>query len=152
MTTRWARRRRVSRDNVVDVDFDAPADPATWAEPEPDPVRVAQLAAFRRACEERDEAIRDLQRLRARHWSGERLVEESQADAEWWEHPDADPYAVLGLLPGAGLDEAASARRRVALQCHPDRLGGRSEPEIALRRMVAANAAYDRLRRALIKV
>jgi hypothetical protein len=152
MAARWARRRRAGRDATADIDLDAPAEPLLPEEPELDPVRAEQLAAFRRACDARDEAIRDLQRLRARHWSGERLIEESLAEAEWWEHPEADPYAVLGLLPGAGLDAAAAARRRVALQCHPDRLSDGAVPEIALRRMIAANAAYDRLRRALIKV
>ena len=151
MAARWARWRGASRDPAEHVDLDAPADPAPVAQPEPDPIRAAELAAFRRACEARDEAIRDLRRLRARHWSGERLLEESMAPTEWWEHPDADPYAVLGLLPGARLEDASAARRRIALQCHPDRLG-RANPEMALRRMVAANAAYDRLRRALIRV
>jgi hypothetical protein len=151
MATRWAKRRSARRDASGDVATDVPVDPAPPAEPELDPVRAAQLAAFRRACAERDEAIRDLQRLRARHWSGERLLEESKAVEEWWEHPDADPYAVLGLMPGAALEQVSAARRKVALQCHPDRLG-RAEPEIALRRMVAANAAYDRIRRALIQV
>lgn len=152
MAARWARRRRADRDAAADIDLDAPAEPLLQDEPEVDPVRAEQMAAFRRACDARDEAIRDLQRLRARHWSGERLIEEGRAEAEWWEHPEADPYAVLGLLPGAGLEAASAARRRIALQCHPDRLGERAAPEIALRRMVAANSAYDRLRRALIKV
>jgi hypothetical protein len=117
---------------------------------EPDPVRAAQLAELRRRCEAREEAIRDLQRLRERHWSGERLIEESRAAVEWWEHPEADPYAVLGLLPGAPIEEAATARRRVAGRCHPDRVDLDSpKGEQAVRRMVAANAAYDRLRRAL---
>jgi hypothetical protein len=117
---------------------------------EPDPVRAAELAERFRARKARAEAQRDLQRLRRRHWSGERVVEESRAEIEWWEHPEADPYAVLGLLPGASMEEAASARRRVAHDCHPDRIEQSGEdPDVALRRMVAANAAYDRLRRAL---
>jgi hypothetical protein len=152
MATRWARRRGSDRATVETVDVSIGDAPRIEIEVEVDPVRAAQLAAYRRACDERDEAIRDLQRLRARHWSGERLLEESQAIEEWWEHPEADPYAVLGLMPGAGLDEASAARRRVALQCHPDRLDGRATPEIAIRRMVAANAAYDRIRRALIRI
>ena len=41
------------------------------------------------------------------------------ADLAWWEHPDADPYAVLDL-PGASIEEAAAARRDVARRCHPD--------------------------------
>lgn len=117
---------------------------------EADPVRAAELAQRFRARAARAEAQRDLQRLRKRHWSGERVVEEGRAEIEWWEHPEADPYAVLGLLPGASIDEAAAARRRIAHDCHPDRQEQSAEdPDLALRRMVAANAAYDRLRRAL---
>ena len=47
---------------------------------------------------------------------GERVLEEGRTPMEWWEHPEADPFAVLGLLPGASLDEAAAARRRVELR------------------------------------
>jgi DnaJ-class molecular chaperone len=115
-----------------------------------DPVRAAELAERFRARKARAEAQRDLQRLRTRHWSGERIVEEGRTEIEWWEHPEADPYAVLGLLPGASMEEAAAARRSIANDCHPDRLEhGSGDPDVALRRMVATNAAYDRLRRAL---
>lgn len=120
---------------------------------EPDPVRAAELAERFRARAARAEAQRDLQRLRARHWSGERVIEEGRVDLEWWEHPEADPYAILGLLPGARLDEAAAARRRIAQECHPDRQAHvDGDTSVAMRRMVAANAAYDRLRRALLPV
>jgi hypothetical protein len=102
-----------------------------------------------RARRARDEAARELGRLRTRHWSPERIIEEGRVGIEFWEHHEADPYAVLSLLPGASLEEAAAARRRIAQECHPDRLAADRDPEEALRRMVAANAAYDRLRRAL---
>jgi hypothetical protein len=122
----------------------------TWAERiQPDAARAAELADRFRARAARAEAMRDLQRLRARHWSGERVIEEGRTELEWWEHPEADPYAVLGLLPGAHIEEAAAARRRVAQACHPDRLGPEDDADLAMRRMVAANSAYDRLRRAL---
>ena len=111
---------------------------------------AAELQAVFRARAERAEAERDLIRLRARHWSGERLIEEGRIEAEWWEHAEADPYAVLGLIPGAPIDAAATARRRIAMRCHPDRISLEGDArERALRRMVAANAAYDRIRRAL---
>ena len=150
---RWARRGRAGEAAQGEKPSEAPArDEERLGPPiEVDPVRAEQLAAFRRACEARAEAIRDLQRLRERHWSGERLIEESRAAAEWWEHPEADPYAVLGLLPGASLEQAAAARRKVAAKCHPDRHANNPD-SIELRRMIAANAAYDRLRRALIPV
>lgn len=118
---------------------------------ERDPERVFELFERRRARKAQAEAQRDLRRLRARHWSGERLIEEGRTVMEWWEHPEADPYAVLGVLPGDSLEAAAAARRCIALACHPDRVGGGDEsPDAALRRMIAANAAYDRLRRALL--
>lgn len=120
---------------------------------EEDRRRAAELSERFRARRARAEAEADLRRLRARHWSGERVLEEGRTAIEWWEHPEADPYAVLGLLPGARLEEAAIARRRVAASCHPDRIAADdAAAEEALRRMVAANAAYDRLRRALRSV
>ena len=121
---------------------------------DPDPVRAAELAERFRARAARAEAQRELLRLRARHWSGSRLIEEGRIDElEWWEHAEADPYAVLGLMPGAKLEDAAAARRRIAQRCHPDRaVESGEDPELAIRRMVAANAAYDRLRRALLTV
>jgi hypothetical protein len=97
----------------------------------------------------RVDAVHDLRRLRARHWSGERVIEEARLGVDFWEHDEADPYAVLSLLPGATLEEAAAARRRIAQECHPDRLPEGVDPSEAIRRMTAANAAYDRLRRAL---
>jgi hypothetical protein len=123
-----------------------------WTVPTIDPDRSAELAARFRARAARAAAQRDLGRLRARHWSGERLIEEGRTDREWWEHSEADPYAVLGLIPGAGIEEAAAARRQIAQRYHPDRLGPDADVDVAARRMVAANAAYDRLRRALLPV
>lgn len=125
-----------------------------WAaRAEPDPARTAELAERFRARAARAEAQRELQRLRTRHWSGERILEEGRIEVAWWEHPEADPYAVLGILPGARLDEAAAARRRIAQECHPDRQAQTDvDPDVAMRRMVAANSAYDRLRRALLPI
>jgi len=114
-----------------------------------DPDRSAELAERFRARAARRDAQQELRRLRERHWSAERVLEESRRQIEWWEHPEADPYAVLGLLPGASMEEAAAARRSVAQAFHPDRLGPGDDPDGAVRRMIAANAAYDRLRRAL---
>lgn len=134
-------------------DADAAADDAEGTaipdDIEPDTERAAELAERFRSRRAKLEAERDLERLRQRHWSGERLIEEARIPEEWWEHPDADPFAVLGLLPGVALSEAAAARRKVAMECHPDRLPEGADPELAMRRMVAANAAYDRLRRAM---
>jgi hypothetical protein len=54
----------------------------------------------------------------------------------------ADPFAVLGVTPGASADEVAAAYRRLAKRWHPDRSGGRRDA----RRMAEINAAYDLLR------
>lgn len=123
------------------------------AEPEVDPqIDPAELYERFRARAARAEAERELIRLRNRHWSGERLIEEARTELQWWEHSEADPYAVLGLIPGASLEDAARARRKIARECHPDRLAEGKDAEQAIRRMVAANSAYDRLRRALLQI
>ena len=54
----------------------------------------------------------------------------------------ADPFAVLGVAPGASGDEVAAAYRRLAKRWHPDRAGGQD----AARRMAEINAAYDLVR------
>lgn len=68
--------------------------------------------------------------------------------------PEADdPYAVLGLLPGATMDEVRHAWRRVAAENHPDRMTQRGAPpefvEIAREKTAAINAAYARIREEL---
>lgn len=52
----------------------------------------------------------------------------------------ADPYRVLGLAPGASLNEIRSAYRRLVKQVHPDRAGERMLP-----RFLAVQAAYEQL-------
>src|SRR3954471_398878 len=53
-----------------------------------------------------------------------------------------DPYAVLGVQPGASPAEVARAYRAKAKEWHPDVRG----TEDALRRMALINAAYEQLR------
>jgi DnaJ like chaperone protein len=67
--------------------------------------------------------------------------------------PDAgDPYAVLGLLPGASLEEVRKAWRWQAAENHPDRMLQRGAPPefvaIARDKTAAINAAYARIRAA----
>jgi DnaJ like chaperone protein len=68
--------------------------------------------------------------------------------------PDADdPYAVLGLLPGATLEEVRRAWRWQAAENHPDRMAQRGAPPafvaIAREKTAAINAAYARIREEL---
>jgi hypothetical protein len=53
-----------------------------------------------------------------------------------------DPFAVLGVAPGAAPRELSAAYRELAKRWHPDRGGG----EEAQRRMAEINVAYDLLR------
>ncbi len=51
-----------------------------------------------------------------------------------------DPYRMLGLPPGASLNEIRSAYRRLAKKYHPDAAGDRALP-----RFLAIQTAYERL-------
>src|SRR4051794_20162601 len=55
-----------------------------------------------------------------------------------------DPYAALGLEPGASLEEVRRAFRRIAKDTHPDIHG--NDPE-KLARFREATAAYEQIRR-----
>lgn len=61
-----------------------------------------------------------------------------------------DPYAVLGLLPGASADDVRQAWRRLAGENHPDRTTERGAPAefvtIAREKTAAINAAYAAIR------
>lgn len=61
-----------------------------------------------------------------------------------------DPYATLGLLPDASMDEVRMAWRRLAAENHPDRMTQRGAPPefvaIAKEKTAAINAAYARIR------
>jgi DnaJ like chaperone protein len=61
-----------------------------------------------------------------------------------------DPYAVLGLFPGASLEDARRAWRALAAENHPDRMAERGAPAefvaIAHEKTAAINAAYARIR------
>jgi len=61
----------------------------------------------------------------------------------------ADPYVLLGLSPGATVDEVKKRYRQLVAENHPDRLIARGVPEefiiIANGRLAALNGAYERL-------
>jgi DnaJ like chaperone protein len=68
-----------------------------------------------------------------------------------WLGPDPnDPWAVLGLPPGTPMPEVDAARRRFALENHPDAIAGRGAPPEFVRKgaikMSAVNAAYARIK------
>jgi molecular chaperone DnaJ len=56
----------------------------------------------------------------------------------------SDPYATLGLAPGATEDEVSKAYRRLAKTYHPDLNQGRPE---AARKMSEINRAYEEIKR-----
>ena len=65
------------------------------------------------------------------------------ADAE------PDPWDVLGLDPGAPLDEAKKAWRQLVRDTHPDRMVARGVPEeavkLAEKRLIAINRAWEKI-------
>jgi hypothetical protein len=54
-----------------------------------------------------------------------------------------DPFAVLGVTPGASAADIAAAYRAAAKRWHPDVTGA---DEVAATRMAELNAAYDAIR------
>jgi len=65
--------------------------------------------------------------------------------------PEAgDPYAVLGLLPGASFEEARRAWKRLAAENHPDRMASRGAPaefvRIAEIKTASINSAFAQIR------
>lgn len=81
----------------------------------------------------------DYARLRAHHVGGAAGEE--------------DPFAILGLAPGAGAQEIRAAYHRLARDSHPDLAIAQGLPPeciaLATARMARINAAYDRLAAAL---
>lgn len=67
--------------------------------------------------------------------------------------PDAaaDPWAVLGVPPGAPIDEARAAWRALVRETHPDRALARGLPpeavKLAEKRLIALNAAWEEISR-----
>ena len=66
---------------------------------------------------------------------------------------DADPYAILGIEPGAPFDEVRKHYRKLVASNHPDRLIARGLPQefiaIATTRLAAINGAYELIEKGL---
>ncbi len=58
-----------------------------------------------------------------------------------------DPYAVLGLSPGASREEIHAAYRRLAHQYHPDKVShlGKEFQEMARQKFIEIREAYEAL-------
>ncbi|MEL6839543.1 MAG: molecular chaperone DjiA [Pseudomonadota bacterium] len=71
--------------------------------------------------------------------------------AQFVAEAERDPYDVLGLDPGASMDEARAAWRKLVRETHPDQMMARGIPEEAIklaeRRMVAINRAWEDIQR-----
>ena len=61
-----------------------------------------------------------------------------------------DPYAILGVGPGASVQEIKEAYRIAALRYHPDKVShlGKEFQELAHRKFLAIQQAYERLMKA----
>ncbi len=65
--------------------------------------------------------------------------------------PDAppDPWDVLGVAPGAPIEEVRSAWRQLVRESHPDRMIARGVPEeavkLAEKRLIAINRAWEEI-------
>jgi DnaJ like chaperone protein len=62
-----------------------------------------------------------------------------------------DPYDVLGISAGASLDQARAAWRLAVKESHPDVMVARGVPieavQLATRRLIAINAAWDEIQK-----
>lgn len=66
-------------------------------------------------------------------------------------HVGDDPYAVLGVAPGAPMEDIRAAWREAVRESHPDRMQARGVPpeaiKLAERRLVAVNSAWEAIGR-----
>lgn len=63
---------------------------------------------------------------------------------------DRDPYAVLGVKPGASREEIQTAYKKALQQYHPDKVShlGKDLQDLANRKTQEIQRAYEKLRRA----
>ena len=69
--------------------------------------------------------------------------------AQFVAEADRDPYDVLGVEPGAAMEDVRAAWRQLVRETHPDQMLARGVPEeavkLAERRMVAINRAWEQI-------
>ena len=56
---------------------------------------------------------------------------------------DSDPFAVLGLRPGADADSVRAAYRRLVKGCHPDQFQDPAQQKAAQEKLIRLNLAYE---------
>ncbi|MDR1238692.1 MAG: J domain-containing protein [Treponema sp.] len=94
-----------------------------------------------------DKALQTAARIRAILDPGYRIFEQGIHDAAerfFSPSPDSGAWELLGLKPGASLEEVKSGFRRLAIQFHPDSLQGLDEKqrEKAAQAFMKIEAAY----------
>jgi DnaJ like chaperone protein len=116
------------------------------------PLVAEKLAIVRKLCWALGVHERELAALAAMRGYGHAdaggTYEQPRADTRT--SPGKDPYAVLGLSPGASEREIKNAYRRLISQHHPDKLGDVPEElkRRAEERAREINAAYEKIRQA----
>ena len=83
----------------------------------------------------------------ARRGGGAAGEREAGPRAEEAREREEDPYAVLGLEPGASREEVKAAYRRLVAQYHPDKVThlGKEFQDLAHRRLLQIQRAYQHL-------
>lgn len=84
---------------------------------------------------------------RGRPGGGAAEARRPESRAEGSREREEDPYAVLGLEPGASREEVKAAFRRLVAQYHPDKVShlGKEFQDLAHRRLIEIQRAYQHL-------
>ena len=104
-----------------------------------DPVPRSELENARRIAAFLEISQYDLRTIEAKYtYHRQRQAAETRVN-------DAQYYAVLGLEPGAGMEEIKKSYRQLSMKYHPDKVShlGEEFQEVAEEKMKEINAAYD---------